>query len=118
MVQLNQSMFNASKQWQKQFKEIENCTRTITSEIHKLKMNHSNIKCPLLVNNACKVIQEQIHKNIELKVGHEQSTKTMFKNIELTGILPVTFTISNFNEKMKNTEQWYGSPFFVFMEVI
>ena len=121
MVQLNQSMFNAPKQWQKQFKEmIENCTKTITSEIHKLKMNHSNIiimdeiKCPLLVNNACKVIQEQIHKNIELKVGHEQSTKTMFENIELTGILPVTFTMSNFNEKMENTEQWYGSPFFVF----
>ena len=119
MVQLNQSMFNTPKQWQKQFKEmIENCTKTITSEIHKLKMNHSNImdeiKCPLLVNNACKVIQEQIHKNSELKVGHEQSTKTMFENIELTGILPVTFTMSNFNEKMKNTEQWYGSPFFVF----
>ena len=110
---LNQSMLNPPKQLQKLM--IETCTKAVASEIHKLKMDSNiimdEIKCPMLVNNRCKVIQEQIHKEIELKVG--QSSKVLFESSDLTETLPVTFTISNFNE-MKNTEQWYGSPFFVF----
>ena len=63
---LNQSMLYPPKQLQKLM--IETCTKAVTSEIHKLKMDSNiamdEIKCPLLVNNKCKVIEEQIHKKL------------------------------------------------------
>ena len=121
---LNQSMANGAKQWQRQLKEMKgNFTKTTTnlmSEIHELKLNCSNImddgKCTILTENGCEVVKKQIHESIELKFLDMQSNNLIFENSELTRTLPVTFKMSNFNEKMKDTEQWYGSPFFVFIE--
>ena len=105
--------------------DLDKIIDNLSYEIHEQlsnKVNQSSdtdgkIKSPELVDGTCEEKKEQICQNnykyknlLEVKLL-EQLDNIMLKNSQT---LPVVFGLSNFSEKMKNTEEWYSGPFFAF----
>ena len=115
---INQSILNESKQRLKELKEFnETFTKKIanfSSELHALsliKVNNSNVAMDKGIHYSQPADSVYEHQNfIELKIL-KQSNIFMFEDYQT---LPATFKMSDFSEKVKNTEQCYGSTFLAF----